>query len=255
MTGAPDEVNVAMPEARPGRVGMRGWAGAALRTVYPPLCLLCGGAGDHGLDVCRACAFELPWIQLGCPSCGLELRAEDAPCLGCARHPPVQDATLSALVYRFPVDRLVMRLKYHRGLAEAQLLGQLLAWAVRARAPDWLEGVECLVPVPLHRRRLRERGYNQAHELALVLSAVLRIPLCAHGVARVVDTRPQAGLSAGQRARNLAGAFAVAPGFPYRHVAIVDDVLTTGRTVGALTRALRGAGVEWVSVLTACRAT
>jgi ComF family protein len=149
------------------------------------------------------------------------------------------------------MDFLLLQLKFHQKLHLASLLGGLLAEALEGRAaplPD------CLVPVPLHPQRLRERGYNQALELARVVSTRLAVPLDATLCVRQRATAPQTALDGKERRRNLHGAFTVREGNLPRHVAIIDDVVTTGTTVGELARTLRRAGVDTVEVWACARA-
>ena len=117
------------------------------------------------------------------------------------------------------------------------------------------EGIaDCLLPVPLHKRRLRKRGFNQSSELVRTLAIGLRIPVVLEGVDRVRQTESQTGLDARQRVRNIRGAFSLVPGFNYEHVLIIDDVVTTGSTVNELARLLKKNGVKRVGVLSLARA-
>jgi ComF family protein len=145
---------------------------------------------------------------------------------------------------------MVQQLKFHGRLARARLLGALLAQALQSdRHTPW---PAALIPVPLHPSRLRERGFNQARELALPLARHLAIPLRDDLVRRIRATAPQVGLTAVARARNLRGAFAI-DGVPPAHVALIDDVLTTGSTLTAMSLALRAAGSMQIEVWTPAR--
>ncbi|WP_026623831.1 ComF family protein [Ectothiorhodospira haloalkaliphila] len=220
--------------------------GAAwMARAYPPVCLLCGAAGDDGLDLCRPCAAELPRPGHVCPRCGLSLGSDSAhPCGHCLTHPPDFDHAWAALSYLWPVDDLVGRFKFHGRLNHGRLLGKLMAreLAPRVTRPD------CVIPVPLHPHRIRERGFNQAVELARPLCRALDCPLEAFAVHRVRATPPQQTLSAKHRQRNLRGAFHVAEGFAPAHVALVDDVMTTGSTLDELAGLLKTRGVQRVDV-------
>lgn len=214
--------------------------------VVPDSCQLCGDAVS-GLPLCRGCADDLPWIGPACPLCARPLEGP-GPCGRCLVRPPRWQAAIAPLAWAFPVDRLVARLKYGGAIAHARLLGGLLADAVSGRE------VDVIVPVPLHRGRLRERGYNQALEIARPAARRLGVPLAPAGAMRVRPTPPQAGLPAKHRLRNVKGAFACPRRFDGQVVAIVDDVLTTGGTASDLARALLGAGAVRVEVWTAARA-
>jgi ComF family protein len=217
--------------------------------LWPPRCLLCGDAGHAGRDLCAPCLATLPWNYSACARCALPL-PEAAPACGmCLRRPPPVDATRAVFTYGFPVDRLLPRLKFHNGLAAGRLLAQLCADGFAgAERPD------AIVPVPLHRARLRARGYDQALELARPLARQLQVPLRDDLLRRTRATAPQSRLDAKARRRNLRHAFEVLakPPLP-AHVALFDDVMTTGATLHAAARALRSAGVARVDAWVCAR--
>ena len=208
----------------------------------PPRCALCGGAGQWldepgGLDLCVHCEQACPrWL------------AEPLPF----------DAAFCLFRYGPPVDQMITRLKFHGDLAFARVLGTLLA---RARHASNQPLPECVVPLPLHRSRYRERGFCQTTEIARHVARRLRdshgrpLALRTDLLRRVHATRAQSGLSAAERASNLQGAFAACPhrSLP-RHVALLDDVLTTGHTARAAAGALHAAGVEHVELWCCARA-
>lgn len=215
-----------------------GWLRRAGRWLLPPRCLLCGEDGADGHDLCRACCAALPRNRNACSRCALPLPAPGV-CGECLRRPPPLGEVRAAFVYGFPLDRLVPRFKFHRDLAAGRLLAELMAAEFAA-----MPRPAALVPVPLHRRRLRMRGYDQALELARPLSRTLQIPLCADLLSRQRATAPQSELDAAARQRNLRNAFAVNARRPMpAHVTLVDDVMTTGATLHAAARALLKAGV------------
>jgi ComF family protein len=158
------------------------------------------------------------------------------------------------LAYEYPVDRLVGRAKYRRRLHDARFLGELLAESLAAAVQAGaVEPPDLLVPVPLHRRRLGERGYNQALEIARPVAKRLRLPLQPGLCKRVRATPEQAGLPAAERRRNLRAAFSAAASVRRARVAIVDDVITTGSTVAAVAQALRKAGAADVQAWVVAR--
>lgn len=184
-----------------------------------------------------------------CTRCAQPLPADDPVCGACLRRPPPLDRVIAAFDYGFPVDRLLPRFKFHRDLAAGALLGACLATAtVNAARPT------ALVPIPLHTARLRERGYDQALELARLLARRHDLPLRTDLLARVRATEPQSRLDAKARRRNLRHAFAVhcLPDAP-AHVVLVDDVMTTGATLHAAAHALRRAGVHRVDAWVCAR--
>jgi len=228
--------------------------------LYPPTCLLCGAPGHDGLDLCPGCLHALPWNSAACAICAAPLTlpassagggGEPHVCGQCLNHPPPFDTALAPLLYRPPLDWLVQGFKFNQRLPPGRLLGELLR---RHLTEHVVTMPELIVPVPLHPARLRERGYNQALELARPLARQFGIPL-AHGLAqRVRATATQSLLPAEERRRNVRGAFALNRPLAARHVAIVDDVIATCSTVGELARVLRRAGAERIEVWAVARA-
>jgi ComF family protein len=167
-------------------------------------------------------------------------------CGQCLKTPPHFDATLAALRYAFPADQLIMRLKYTAHLPLAILLGNLLGkrLPLQERLPD------LLIPMPLHRARLAERGFNQALEIARPLARISGVPIQTTGILRARNTASQADLSAKQRLANVRRVFDSRVGFQGMSVAIVDDVMTTGASLNELAHTLKRAGAvrveNWV---------
>ena len=236
--------------------GWRPWVTAALDLVFPPLCPVCErllGAGRRD-PLCGTCWESLeriapPW----CRCCGAPLGIEGL-CGACrVRRPPFAYAR-AALLYRDVVREAIHAFKFggRRGLAVP--LGDLLAGLGTAALPG--AAPDILVPVPLHPRRVRERGYNQALLLARRLAQAWGVPVAADALRRVAPTRPQTDLDAAERRRNVRDAFAVRRPelIAGRHVVLVDDVLTTGATAGECARILYRAGATTVGVLTVARA-
>lgn len=260
-----------------------GWA------LWPPRCLICAEPGLPGRDLCRTCEAEWPRLGAACLRCALPLAGVaaagvcfatiDPPglpqvCGHCLRRPPPLTRVHAACLYRPPLDRLLPRFKFHRDLAAGRLLTTMMAQAfeplLTQSPPTRTPGIAVpeisgtaigapdpvLVPIPLHRRRLRERGYDQALELARPLSRQLRLPLLDHGLIRLRDTPAQSLLDAKQRRRNLRGAFAWRPGLPLpAHIVLIDDVMTTGATLHSAAIALRRAGAQRVDAWVCARVT
>jgi ComF family protein len=204
-------------------------------------CFLCRGAARATL--CPACTADLPRSAgSACPRCALASPG-GAVCGRCLADPPAYDATVAALAYAFPGDVLVQALKFRGELALAPLLAALLSDRI---APG--EPVDLVLPVPLAPRRLRERGYNQAAEIARRLRA--RAPLELFLCERSRDTAAQAELPWAERRRNVRGAFRCARAIPGGTVAVVDDVMTTGATLNEIALVLKQSGatrvVNWV---------
>jgi ComF family protein len=206
-------------------------------------CYLCRGGAQRML--CAACDADLPRLGAAlCPRCALDSPG-GALCGRCLAQAPHYDATVAALAYRFPADVLVQALKFRSELALAPLLARLLLERV-ARA----EPVQFVVPVPLARERLAERGFNQALEIARHVARATGARLAPDLCERVRDTRAQIDLPLEDRARNVRGAFRCAGLVAGATVAVIDDVMTTGATLDAVARAFKDAGaarvVNWV---------
>ncbi|SNY73221.1 ComF family protein [Stenotrophomonas sp. CC120223-11] len=214
-----------------------------LRVLLPLRCLVCNDPGHDGLDLCAACYAELPWSGRACLRCALPLPDNALiVCGSCREEAPPQAATHASLLYLSPVDQLLVRYKFHQDLAAGRLLAQLMQ---RAPPPWWCPP---LVPVPLHNRRLRRRGYNQAGELCRLLP----MPVW-QGLYRRRHTAPQSERTAEQRRENLFDAFAVRGPVPTR-LTVVDDVMTTGSTVMEVAETLRLVGAAEVRVWVCARA-
>ena len=220
-----------------------------LDRVWPGHCLACGETADAG-DLCPACRHALPRNRSACARCGLPMAVPADACADCLRHPPPLTATVAAFRYDAPFDRLLPRFKFHEDLAAGRVCSRAMAAIVREAArPD------ALVPVPLHRARLRRRGFDQALELAKPLARELALPLRTDLLRRVRDTAPQSRLDAPARRRNLRRAFAVdvRAGELPAHIALVDDVMTTGATLHAAAHALLHAGAVRVDAWVCAR--
>ena len=203
-------------------------------------CLLCGGKDGPEL-LCAACVAELPALPDACPRCALPSPA-GAVCGSCLTHPPHFDATLALWRYEFPCDGLVQALKYRARLA-------LAGFFARSLASRTMPEVDLIVPMPLHPRRLAERGFNQALEIARHLGRQIE----PRGVLRVKHTPPQTDLPYEERAKNVRGAFLCKLDLTGARVAVLDDVMTTGATLNELARALKRAGAARVENLVIAR--
>jgi ComF family protein len=219
-----------------------------LDLLLPPRC---AGCGERESWLCPACAAGLaPLGDRRCRLCAAPLGGDVTLCADCYRDPPPLERVQAAFRHEGLARELVLDLKYrgHRHLAP--VLGELLA----ASAPRAVEGVDGLVPVPLHPQRRRERGFNQSELLAEELGRRLRLPLVASSLRRTRDTAQQTGLSPGERRANVRGAFAVEGRLDGQRLLLVDDVCTTGATLYACARALRGAGAAAVAAAVFTRA-
>lgn len=222
---------------------------ALLTLLYPPICLLCGARGDQQRDLCPACSQNLPGNQHACPRCAASL-PDTVPvgvlCGECQSQPPPFDYCYAPFCYQQPITQLIAEFKFHGHLTNGRLLGNLLADSLSML--NNIERPQLLIPVPLHRQRLRERGFNQALELAWILRKRLRIAVAPNACKRILLTPPQAGLSARERRTNLKGAFRVEQKLKVEHLVLIDDVMTTGSTVAEIARQLKQQGVQQIGV-------
>jgi ComF family protein len=198
--------------------------------------------------MCAACEASLPFARFACKRCAVPL-AGDGVCGECLRREPAFDDAIAAFEYRFPLDRLVHRFKFSGDLAVGRWLAQALGERVAAAAPPRL-----LVAPPLTRARLKERGFNQAVILAAHLGRRLGIAHARDAFTKLRETPPQPGLRRRERLANLRDAFRCERRFSGDHVAIVDDVMTTGATTHALAALLKEHGADRVSVWAVARA-
>lgn len=231
------------------------WAELFFDGLLPRHCVLCGlGSGPE--NICAPCAAELPRIGHSCILCGLPLLRETGRFCGiCLRKAPPWNRAIAALVYRFPVDQMVRRFKFSRNLACGQILGKELLQAVERKCSTL---PSCILPVPLHRTRHFSRAFNQAELLARQVGKGLELPVYNHVLRRAKRTPAQSGLDAESRQRNLHGAIQCRPPDKLQcklgHVALVDDVMTTGSTLAECTQTLKRAGAgeisTWVAAVT-----
>ena len=205
-----------------------------VQAALPQHCILCS-AGTAGRAVCDACYTKLPWLPaLHCPQCALPTQSENV-CGACLSDPPRFDAVSAAFIYEWPLAPLIHHYKYAGNLALARFFAH--AFTASIKAP-----VDAIIPMPLSPQRFRERGFNQAVEIAREVSSVTGIALLSGACRRVRDSTPQAGLPWSARAKNIRGAFVCDIDLSGKRVAVLDDVLTTGSTLNEIARNLRKAG-------------
>lgn len=215
--------------------------------LLPQSCVLCGnGSGRHPL--CAACNADLPKSTPPCcPVCALPTPQSEI-CGACLQHPPAFDATVAAFSYAFPADALLRAFKYREQLQIAILVADNLVPMLATRPhPD------LVIPMPLHPQRLRERGFNQAVEIARHVGYALNIPLAPNAALRIRHTDPQARLPLDKRKKNIRGAFAATQDLSGKKVAIVDDVMTSGASLDELAKTLKAAGAVSVECWIAAR--
>jgi ComF family protein len=230
------------------------WSKNIQGLLLPARCLLCLDPGQWPvLDLCAACQRALPWNRSACPGCALPLPVgtpAGAHCAECQRGERALTAARAPLHYAWPVAPMIHRCKYGRDLAQGRVLGSLLAQAVADRA--MLQPT--LLPVPLHRSRELERGFNQAELLARRVGRELGLRVAARLLRRTRATQAQAGLAAADRHANVRGAFELVAALPPGPLALVDDVMTTGQTLEEIARLLLTAGASHVEAWVVARA-
>ncbi|MDP2870241.1 ComF family protein [Methyloversatilis sp.] len=220
-------------------------AQAVRRRLMPQDCRLCGLPSGDAL-LCAGCHDELPRLPAAhCPICALPVPTADV-CGRCLKHPPAFDATLAVWAYAEPADQLIHELKFRARLP-------LAIWFAHELHALGLPPCDLLLAMPLHPNRLRERGFNQSVEIGRALGRLGQLNFDAFGLVRLYDTPPQRDLAWSQRRRNVRGAFAVRTEVAGRHVAVLDDVLTTGASLHEVARMLKAAGALTVTNLVLAR--
>jgi ComF family protein len=224
-----------------------------LDRILPAHCLLCGLYSGFG-RLCAPCSEELPRLTVACRHCALPCSPSELMlCGACLAHPPVWDEAVAAFVYDYPVDHLVQRFKFQRSLVCGQVLAdELLHQILRSVRQSGARLPQVLLPVPLHLTRRFRRGFNQAEFLARQLGKHLGIPVRVNDLQRTRSTAAQSGLDRKARRKNLKGAFSCRE-MTGLDLALIDDVLTTGTTLGECAAVLKAAGAGRVSVWVAAR--
>lgn len=220
-------------------------------SLLPSTCVLCASLSRRAIDLCAGCENDLPWLTNVCSQCALPIaKAEQNQAMICGRclqqQPPFV-TTEALFYYQPPIDQFIAQLKFQNQLLYARLLGELLAQRLQKKYCRQLLP-DCIVPVPLHPVRLRERGFNQALELTRVVAKKLALPVEWRACRRSKFTAAQSGLPAEQRYQNIKNAFQITGNLTYKHVAVIDDVVTTGHTVTEFSKTLKKAGVERIDV-------
>jgi len=225
---------------------MRSYFKQLYSNLLPIPCRLCG-SHSTSYAVCIKCIADLPFLTDACPRCA-QATPNSQLCGQCLSSPFDVDLSVSLFRYLAPIDRLIADFKYHDKLYLSALFADLMYEKLKGRTLP-----QCLIPIPLHPRRLRKRGYNQSLELAKSLSKLLSIPIHNQHLSRNRNTPPQASLPFKQRKDNIKHAFTLLdPQLP-SHIALIDDVLTTGHTANAVASLLKKADVQTIEVWTIAR--
>lgn len=224
---------------------MRKKIASITQKLYPPsICTLCNQFHREKVALCERCLQSLIPLDFRCKHCANPLpHPEQLICGACIRKKPHFDETWVNYRFEEPLRSLIHQFKYHQQLYLAKLLCTLM---MHARPQNSLLP-DCLIPIPMHPSRIKARGFNQAAILAKMLSKELNIPWNISHCQKVKNTLPQAGLNGKERQTNLINAFTLKP-LPYKQVALVDDLVTTGSTANEMAKLLKQSGVEQVNL-------
>ncbi|MDY0415315.1 MAG: double zinc ribbon domain-containing protein [Pseudomonas sp.] len=213
-------------------------------------CLLCDAPSQRLLALCEDCETELPWLKSHCIQCALPIPDPHALCADCTHNPPLFSKVISPFEFTFPLDTLISRFKYQQNWPYGQLLSNLLAQYLNHYFDQGGQRPDLILAVPLAKRRQRQRGYNQAQMVCDWLSKALALDNPKHLLLRTRETISQQGLNAKARRDNLHNAFALSEPaqIKNKHIALVDDVLTTGSTCSTISGLLLEQGAARVEV-------
>ena len=220
------------------------------KLALPSVCVLCHQYHRETITICKQCATLLKPIGPACSYCALPLPDEQfLVCGHCLQEKPAFDRTLTHYRFEEPLRTLLHEFKYHEALYLRNFLAKLMLDAL----PKQVIQTQCLIPVPLHPKRLRQRGFNQAAELSKLLAKQLKIPCELRLCSKVINTVPQVSVNSDERRKNLRQAFR-SKAIPYQQVTLVDDLVTTGSTANELARILKQEGVARVDLWCCARA-
>ena len=223
--------------------------------LLPSRCAACSAPrtvrAENEFGLCHQCFTSLPILQNGCTTCSSPLETSNPLVCGrCQQNPPSYDHTIAPFLYKEPINHLITGLKFNAKLAHARILAELFVDTLNDKDMPKL-----IIPMPLHTKRLRTRGFNQSLEIARQISQKTGIPLETKYCIRTRDTAPQSTLPTKEKKGNVKNAFAISKPVKAKHIAIVDDVMTSGHTVNELARTLKSSGVNRVDVWVIARTT
>jgi len=213
-----------------------------------PECILCNQEKRTARFICIDCEQALPW-HCGCNRCGNPLvttEHNETLCKFCLLTPPPYQQLIAAWHYEFPIDTIISQFKFSDQLRWQTFLSHNLAKCIQSH-PSYTPP-DLIIPMPLHRKRLRQRGYNQAQLIAKRVAKHLKLPMHPKTCQRHKHTTPQVDLPATKRQHNVKGIFRITKSVNNQTIAIVDDVVTTGSTVASLSQTLLEAGATQVVV-------
>ena len=220
--------------------------------------MLCGDSVDRSISLCESCEADLPLIISACRQCGIPLsdvnqKTEVSLCGQCIQQPPAVDYTLSLYHYETPLDYMISQMKFQQQLSYAAILGELFKRRILELTPE-SEMPDAILPMPLHKKRLVKRGFNQSIEISRTIVSETPLPVLLNTVKRSKETLEQTKLSKKDRQKNIRGCFEVVSAPIQSHIVIIDDVVTTGATVNELAKTLKDVGIKRVGVWSIARA-
>lgn len=229
-----------------------------IRYFSSGVCLLCQSATHRPLDLCLECEDDMPTLINACVQCASPLPQSTKNkqyCGACLLSPLKPYRVFSPFIYKPPIDRLIAQLKFKHHLTVATVLGQLMVNKLQKIYQSEGNYPSLMIPIPLHAERLKERGFNQALELARVINRKIPIPLDYQNCIRIKKTLSQTGLSANERAKNIKNAFILKKPLNTAHICLIDDVLTTGHTAFSLSEILLKNGAKHIDIWSCARAS
>lgn len=215
---------------------------------FTPHCMLCDALDALNRGICQGCYDDLPWNRNTCYRCALPLptlTTDEYLCGKCQGRSPPFDRAVAPLLYEREVAPLISGFKFRNRLEYGRLLTHVLADHLAECVESW---PQLILPVPLHKSRLRERGYNQSLEIARLLGKQFNTPVEYQKLQRHHNTNPQSDLNITERRKNIKAAFSLLKPLNVKRVAVVDDVITTGETVAEISRLLKRNGVQQVDI-------
>lgn len=215
--------------------------------LLPFTCLLCGTLSDRNQDLCQSCYQDLPLAKHSCLKCAIPISTIGI-CGQCLQKTPPLDKTYALFLYQNPITKLILELKFNQAIVNARVLGELLTEKIQTTWYKINPLPDVIIPIPLHASRLKERGFNQALEIARPIAKALKLPLSIHSCIRVKPTAAQATLHAAERQQNMKHAFSIKEDFSNQHIAVIDDVITTGSTINEFCAALKQNGAKSIDV-------
>lgn len=224
--------------------------------IIPRHCLFCLQKTQSSFDLCVACMADLSINNHCCQRCALPLEPDSGQmiplCGQCLSHPYYYDQVISPFAYTDDMAYLIKQLKYHQKIHYAPLLAKL--FIAQVKTIHNFQQPQIIMPIPMHQKRLKYRGYNQALELARIFSSHYQLPLDYSILIRSRYTHLQVKMTALKRQENVKNAFIIKKEIQYTHIALIDDVMTTGSTVNEVAKVLKNKGVKKVDIWTIARA-